>query len=104
MAGFWPTHFPFGKLHGTGPGQQIWPANDPHAHSHPFAAPPVQSPKPALHEVYWQDIVTGLHEMPSAFWTSFRQLRKQDMRDQDSFQAAYFAARPQVANFTFVEA
>jgi hypothetical protein len=34
----------------------------------------------------------------------FRQLRRDDLRDRDSFQAAYFAARPQVANFTFVEA
>lgn len=34
----------------------------------------------------------------------FRQLRRDELRDQDSFQAAYFAARPQVANFTFVEA
>ena len=34
----------------------------------------------------------------------FRQLPHEELRDRDSFQAAYFAARPQVANFTFVEA
>ena len=34
----------------------------------------------------------------------FRQLRRDELRDRDSFQAAYFAARPQVANFTFVDA
>ena len=34
----------------------------------------------------------------------FRQLKRDELRDRDSFQAAYFAARPQVANFTFLEA
>jgi hypothetical protein len=33
----------------------------------------------------------------------FRQLQRGDLRDRDTFRAAYFAARPQVANFTFIE-
>jgi hypothetical protein len=33
----------------------------------------------------------------------FRQLQRGDLRDRDSFQAAYFAARPQVAAFTFID-
>jgi len=49
----------------TLPGQQAWFRNAPHAHSHPFALLPSQSPKPAMHVVNVH--APALHATPLAF-------------------------------------